>query len=439
MATAARSGTPRYDGAAAGRRASLELEAFSSFPYGMLVLDRDGRVVCSNAQASRLIRTMGLPERGLTCCALLGCGRPDTVLESGCVTALACRRDTVLPEIRVDVRSPGGPDAVWVTAAAIGGDGGRVVLQLRPGVAGDRRRRTSPHWMAGSRLRIRTLGRTVVESVEGPIGGAWLDQRPGQLLKYLVAERQRAVAVDEIGESIWPGAEYAVGASVRYYIHALRRRIEPQRGCREPSAFIAARSGTYRLDLHHVEVDADQFETHVNAGLAIADSDPQAAAAELEAGLAIYRGDFLADLPYAEWALPERHRLHDLACLGLCRLADIRQERRVLDGASRALERLATLQPFDEDVHRRLIELDIAQGRRSDAVRRYGALRARIRQTFGHEPEFTLTELARPARVVGEARWRAFTESESAGERPTAPLSEDELVELSRAFREDDL
>ncbi len=377
-------------------RSSLELEAFSAFPYGLLVLDRDGQVVCRNARATQLIQAMGLPETGLTCCALLGCRLPDTVLEAACLTELALGRDAALPEIRVDVRAPDGATAMWVTAAAIGGTDRSVVLQLRPGVAGDRRRRTSPHWMAGSKLRISTLGRTVVESVEGPIGGAWLDQRTGQLLKYLVAERQRAVAVDEIGENIWPGADYAVGASVRYYIHALRRKIEPQRGCREPSAFIAARAGAYRLDLDHVEVDADEFEALVTGGLAACERDPQAAAAQIERGLALYRGDFLADLPYAEWAMPERHRLHDLACLGLRRLADIRQERRVLDGAARALERLATLQPFDEDVHRRLMELDIMQGRRSDAVRRYGALRARIRQTFGHEPEFTPADLARP-------------------------------------------
>jgi DNA-binding SARP family transcriptional activator len=235
-----------------------------------------------------------------------------------------------------------------------------------------------------------------VESGEGPIGGAWLDQRAGQLLKYLVAERRRAVAVDEIGENIWPGADYAVGTSVRYYVHALRRRLEPQRGSREPSAFILVGSGTYRLALEHVEVDADEFEAHVSAGLAIATTSPQAAATELERGLAIYRGEFLAELPYAEWALDERHRLHDLACLGLRRLADIRLELRVLDGAARALERLATLQPFDEDVHRQLMELDIMRGRRSDAVRRYTALRSRLRRTFGQEPNFTLSDLAHP-------------------------------------------
>jgi len=321
------------------------------------------------------------------------------VLEAGCLTELALSRETTLPEIRVDLRTPAGPIAVWVAAAKIGSDGTRVVLQLRPGIAGDRRRRTSPHWMSGSKLRVNTLGRTVVESVEGPIGGAWLDQRSGQLLKYLVAERHRAVTVDEIGESIWPGAEYAVGASVRYYVHALRRKLEPQRGPREPSAFIAARCGTYRLELENVEVDADEFEARVSAGLAAVETDPQAAAAEIERGLAIYRGDFLADLPYAEWAMPERHRLHDLACIGLRRLADIRLDLRAVDGAASCLERLAALQPYDEDVHRRLIEVDIMRGRRSDAVRRYAALRSRIRRTFGHDPDFTPEDIARRARL----------------------------------------
>jgi DNA-binding SARP family transcriptional activator len=380
----------------AGASVSLESEAFNAFPYAMLVLDRDGRVLARNAQAAELIDSMGLPDAGLTCCALLGCRLADTVLEHGCVSELALAHEQALPEIRLELRSSTGADAMWMTASALGGADARVVLQLRPGQAGDRRRRTSPHWMAGPRLHIRTLGSTAVESPEGSIGGAWLDQRTGQLLKYLVAERRRALTVDEIGESIWPGADYAVGASVRYYVHALRRRLEPERGTREPSAFILARGGSYRLDLDHVSVDADEFEAHVSSGLAAAPSDPQAGGDLLERGLALYRGDFLAELPYAEWALAERHRLHDLACIALRRLADVRMQRESLDGAARALERLTVLQPFDEDVYRRLMELDIACGRRSDAVRRYATLRSRLRRTFGHDPDFTPADLARP-------------------------------------------
>jgi DNA-binding SARP family transcriptional activator len=395
MATAARVSAHLSTGTEAPL-SSLELEAFTGFPYGLLVLDRDGRVVCRNHEATRLIRAMGLPEVGLTCCELLGCRRADTVLASTCLTELAIGRDAPLPEVRVDIATAAGPAAVWVVAGTVGPDAARVVLQLRPGIASDRRQRTDAHWMAGPRLRISCLGRTVVESVEGPIGGAWLDQRTGQLLKYLVAERRRAVTVDEIGESIWPGADYAVGTNVRYYVHALRRRLEPRRGRREPSAFILARAGSYRLRLDHVEVDADEFEARMSAGLAAVEADPLLAAAGIEEGLALYQGDFMADVPYAEWALPERHRLHDLACLGLRTLAEIYLRRQVLDGAARCLERLALLQPYDEDVHRQLMELEIMQGRRSDAVRRYATLRSRIRRTFGHDPSFTPADLVRP-------------------------------------------
>lgn len=375
---------------------STQRDAFECFPHGLLVLGGDGGVVCCNRQATRLIDALGLPHAGLTCCTLLGCGLPGTVLEGQCLTEVALGRGRPLAEMRVEVRTPTGVSSMWVTAAPIGGAHTRVVLQLRPARVGDRRRRASPDWTAAPRLRIRALGATAVEAPDGPLTGAWLEQRTGQLLKYLVAERRRAVTVDEIGESIWSEADYAVGASVRYYVHALRRRLEPGRGPRERSAFILAGGGSYRLALENMSVDADEFEAHLTAGMAAAERDPQGAAGELERALAIYRGEFLADVPYAEWAMAERHRLHDLACTGLRRLADIRLERHALDGAAGALERLAALQPFDEDVHRRLMELEIAQGRHSDAVRRYAALRCRLRRTFGQHPSFTLADLARP-------------------------------------------
>jgi DNA-binding SARP family transcriptional activator len=58
------------------------------------------------------------------------------------------------------------------------------------------------------------------------------------------------------------------------------------------------------------------------------------------------------------------------------------------------------MQPYDEDVHRRLIELDLRAGRRSDALRRYAALRSRLRRMFGEEPSFTPADLARAVRRV---------------------------------------
>jgi len=384
------------NGAVAPPDSALEQEAFQRFHYGMVIVDRDGKIVSRNLQAARLIEATDLTGESLTCCGLLGCRTPDTVLADSCVTELAIAHRAPLPEIRVDIDTNDGVTALWVAAAPLTDDGSHIVLQLRPGLTQDRRRRTDPHWMSGQSLRIRALGGTIVESAEGPIGGAWLDQRTGQLLKYLVAERHRSVHVEEIGESIWPNADFAIAGSVRYYIHALRRKLEPERGKREPSAFIVSRASSYRLNLDLVKVDADEFEARVSAGLDVAETEPQTAGGELERGLALYRGDFLADLPYAEWAMPERNRLHDLACMGLRSLADTRLSLRMADSAAGCLERLATMQPYDESVHRQLMELDILRGRRSDAVRRYNALRSRTRRIFKHDLDFALSDLAAP-------------------------------------------
>jgi len=375
---------------------SLAREAFEQFPYCLIVTDNSGRIVSYNDQASHLIDAMSAQGNGLTCCALLGCNAPGTVLSEMCVTKVASSRGKALPEMRVDVQREGQLEGFWVTAAPIGRNCSHVVLELRPGVARDRRRRTDPHWMKGPSLRIRTLGHVTIESAEGPIGGRWLDQRTGQLLKYLIAARNRPVHADEIGESLWPGADFAIAGSVRYYIHALRRKLEPDRGKREPSAFIMSRAGGYCLDLDLVKLDADEFESHMAIGLAAAKTDAETAAREMELGLALYTGDFLPDLAYAEWAIAERQRLHDLACTGLRILADIRLESNLIDDAIACLERLATMQPYDEAVHRELMELDLLQGRRSEAIRRYNALRARTRRIFGHDLDFTPADLRVP-------------------------------------------
>jgi DNA-binding SARP family transcriptional activator len=91
--------------------------------------------------------------------------------------------------------------------------------------------------------------------------------------------------------------------------------------------------------------------------------------------------------------MAERERLRDLACTALRTLAQIRREQKLIDDAAACLERLAAMQPYDEDIHRELMQLDMLRGRRSDAMRRYTALRVRMNRAFGQNPSFTPAEL----------------------------------------------
>jgi two-component SAPR family response regulator len=369
---------------------------FERYPYGIVVTDAAGRVVGHNLAARRLIRgRIALDDRdGPGGCRLVGCHKAGGALHGVCAHQLAVGHDGPLPEIRVDLPPGAEGDAAWVTVAALGTAPERIVMQLRPGAANDRRRRTDPHWTSGPQLRIHTLGRTRVLSAESAIEGSWLDNRAGEILKYLVTERHRPVRAEEIVEKLWPDGGVRDTGGLRYFIHTLRQQLEPDRAQRSPSSFVLATRGGYALDKGRVWIDATEFEEDVAAGLAAhRRDDAEAALVHLQRGLALYDGDFLAEEPYAEWALAERDRLRGLAGDGLRALCALLQERGNLVGALPYTVRLTELEPFDLDVHVDLLVLLLRLGRRSEALRRYDTLRRRMLTTFGEDLDFTLAEL----------------------------------------------
>lgn len=373
----------------------LAEQVIRHFPHGIVVVDRRGAVVSANAEARVLLD--GRPDGDLrtsTCCELLGCGQEGPLADL-CITEVAMEYGGRLPEMRLDL--PSGRSTVWVTAARLGSHD-RVVLEVRRGDPQDRRRRTEPHWSGPAELRIFALGRTRLESREGPMGGAWLEQRAGQLLKLLVCERGRAVPAEAIAATLWPrGGRRGVG-SVRQGVHELRSRLEPDRPSRAPSSFVVSRQGGYALDKSRVRIDADEFERRVEAGLgAHSAGDHATAEKELREGLELYEGDLFAEDPYADWAAMERDRLRDLAVRAL----RVSGERALREGklavAALHFHRLTEIEPYDLATHRRLIELCLREGRRGEAHRRYTALRVKMMRDFGESLDFEFTDLAAPA------------------------------------------
>ena len=364
-------------------------------PAGVVALDAEGRLTAGNPAAERLLGA--LPEEGgARCCDLLGCRRAGTALESRCIAETVRATGDVVGELLV--QAPGGD--VWLTGAPLAHGG--VVLHLR-GAAGP--------GDGDDRLRIRVLGPMRLEVGGAVFDGDWLAHRPGQMLKYLVATRSRPVSSDELLDAFWPRTGAARAATnVRQAVHALRDRLEPGRERQSHSRYIAGRrGGGYELAAGAVLVDADAFVAAAEAGLqALHDGDTGRAEAALTRAAALYRGDFLADEPEAEWALPERDRLRALAGRSLRALTGMHLRAGELDAASEQLQRLAELEPLDVDAQRQMLTLLLRRGRRSEAARRYEVVCRRFRRAFGEEPSFELAELARPpvARAAGLARHR---------------------------------
>ena len=109
----------------------------------------------------------------------------------------------------------------------------------------------------------------------------------------------------------------------------------------------------------------------------------------LDEALRLYRGEFLADDPYADWAFSEREYLRALAGKDLAAMAQMALAGGRFVGATEHLLRLSQLEPFDSHVHQMLIEVCLRRGRRTEALRHYDALRARLHRAFGELPTST--------------------------------------------------
>src|SRR5919197_908216 len=338
---------------AAARLDDLAAGLLAKLPLGIVVADPSGRVDAWNGAAVRLLGEdprLADGDGSVRCCDLFGCRSAD---------------------------------------------GRGIVFQVRPAHPRDRRRRTDPHWASRPHLHLEVLSRAQVRSGEAQLGGRWLAQRPGQLLKFMVATRARPVHAEEIAHALWPEAGYEAPGNVRHHMHALRRRLEPKRPNRAPSKFNVTSGAGYQLDAARVTIDADVFADLAEAGLhAVADGAVGRGRELLEDAAELYGGDFLADEPYADWALEERDRLRDLASRVLRVLADLGRGTGDLETAYRHLRRLAELEPLDTDVQRELLAVCLRRGRRTEAARRYHALRVRTMRELGQEPAFSLADLA---------------------------------------------
>jgi DNA-binding SARP family transcriptional activator len=379
-------------------------QIFERFLYGLALVDRDGIVLYLNRKARQLLVPSDLWATGsaLTCCELI-CNHLGPIVGGGCMTERVAQADGQVPEVRMDIERERLQTAAWVTASPLEGDGAQMLFHLRPGKPGDRRRRTPLEWSEHvspshcSQLQVTTMGRFQVEGPNGPINGDWLEQRPGQLLKYLLSERRRVVASDRIAEALWPEAGPDEARSrLRYYVHALRERLEPDRPHRSPARFVVARRGAYCFETSGVWIDADEFEREARAGLAAFDQGfHEPAVAHLTSAMLLYQGDFLAGDPYAEWAIDERERLREMAGRVLRAQVGIQMQAENLEVAADHARRLVDMEPFDTDVQKLFIDLCLRRGRRSEAFRRYSALRKRLFTSFGQEPDFDLAELER--------------------------------------------
>jgi DNA-binding SARP family transcriptional activator len=222
-------------------------------------------------------------------------------------------------------------------------------------------------------LRVRLLGALGVE-LDGTAIDSPVSQRPWAVFAY-VALAGRPVTRAELANRFWPDVlDQSARASLRSALWALRRALGDALAIDTERVGLQAGDGIW--------VDVGEFER-------LARGSPDAA-------LELCRGELLEGLE-DDWAVLARDR-HRERVIGLLeQLAAASEGRGELTEAIELTRRQVDRDPFDELVHRRLIERLSAAGDQAGAIRAYTALAERLRRELGVAVSAQTRELAIPS------------------------------------------
>ena len=248
---------------------------------------------------------------------------------------------------------------------------------------------SAPETLATAPLYVQTLGPFRVwrkgQEIER---SAWSREKALHLLQLLVCRRERPLHREEILEALWKDSATSTATTgLRVALSALRNALEPEREAGVDSPFVKRDGDTIRLGLEHgVRIDADEFSRLLKAARAQEAVNVDESITRYESALALYRGEFLGDNRYAEWAESERQERRSEFLASAGRLTTLLIRSGEFERAVRWAETMLQHDALWEPAYAVLMEAFWRQGNRALAVRTFNRCRKRLKDVLGVAP-----------------------------------------------------
>jgi DNA-binding SARP family transcriptional activator/tetratricopeptide (TPR) repeat protein len=232
-------------------------------------------------------------------------------------------------------------------------------------------------------MQVRLLGPVdvVVGGEPRPVRGL----RRKAVLATLALRCGEVVSTNRLVDVVWGGSAPPTA------VNTLQSHVSYLRGVLGSKTAILARPPGYVLRLEGDGTDACAAERLLQTGTQSA--DPALGVRDLEAAVALWRGQPLADVTGVAWLEEQAQRLDLLwvrvrRALSEARLAAGEHERLLPD-----LEQMVADCPLDEQVHGQLMLALYRSGRQADALAAYHRLRRTLDEELGIAPSQALREL----------------------------------------------
>lgn len=242
-----------------------------------------------------------------------------------------------------------------------------------------------------SGLSIRLLGPFIAESEGHPLRG-FRSNKVRALLAYLTVEWHRPWERTTLAGLLWPNLpEISAQSNLRNALSNLRHVLGDTGA--EPSYFLLTKTTIQFNPGSNSWLDLCEFldltsQANIRKEIPSGDSIVH----QLEAALALYRGEFLEGFsvdsgPLEEWILATREQARQRLLQTLRRLALVQEQWGELEAAFGYTQRYLELEPWDEPAYRYQMLLLSAQNRRASALALYDECCSRLARDLGIKPE----------------------------------------------------
>ncbi|GCE16555.1 DUF6788 family protein [Dictyobacter kobayashii] len=241
-------------------------------------------------------------------------------------------------------------------------------------------------------LRVYVLGQFRIErkqdqdSWQTIDGRLWHRRRARSLLGCLLSSPNRRLSREQVMDQLWPNLEVEIAANrLNGAVHELRQMLEPDLTRPAASRLLRLERDVLELAGHQqIWVDAEAFENLIKE--ADTSTDPARTRQLQEEAATLYRGSYLLEELYSEWAGQRRDALQRAWVGLLLNLAQSQAENEEYASAIETLDRLRTADPTNETALQHLMMLLTQRDRRGEALQVYKRHQEMLQRDYESEP-----------------------------------------------------
>ena len=239
-------------------------------------------------------------------------------------------------------------------------------------------------------LRIQTFGQFQIWR-DGKVIGIWERPQAETIVKLLLvraARGGRSVAADELITRLWAESDEESGRKkLLPLISNARHNLEPDIEARDSHFILRSTNGYYFDVSESVHWDLLEFREYLRLGSQLVREERwEEAVEQFEKGRLLYRGDFLAEDRYADWAMDIRREITGEFCHLMIHLADAYAAMERYPEAVAACEAVLGKDPLLESVYRRLMTFHYCNGEKAHALKVHRDCIKLFEELFGEQP-----------------------------------------------------